>query len=312
MLNIKTIFVILAIIVSACYMGMGKPPEPVVNRIVSREPQSTLKVWALSDIQPKGDGQRKELQNAIEDINENVPDVDLAIVAGDIVDDADESDFDWYVSTKPSSYIEDWYELAGNHDLKLDRGEGYKRKIRQDFYYSFTRGNILFILMSDEERGKPTEISDEAFEWWKDLVINNQDKIIVVATHAPLNGSRIPFSVYEDRQIKESERFTEVLEKHKVDIWLSGHLHLPHWLSGNVNRVEKYNGTIFVNLGGIRTEFGGLKPSESRIVIFTCGSDRVLIRSRNHTNKKYNQNFDAVFDLSKKYKCESQFVRRSS
>ncbi|HSE84573.1 MAG TPA: metallophosphoesterase, partial [Thermodesulfobacteriota bacterium] len=220
-----------------------------------------------------------------------------------------ESGFDWYVSTKPSSYIKDWYELAGNHDLKLGKGEGYRRKIRQDFHYSFTRGNILFILMSDEERGKPTEISDNTFEWWKDLVISNQDKIIVVATHAPLDGSGIPFSAFEDRQIKESERFTEVLKKYKVDIWLSGHLHLPHWLSGNINRVEEYTETVFINLGGIRTELGGLKPSESRVLTFTCGSDEVLIRSRDHSKGEYNSNFDAVFRLSKEYECESLLVR---
>jgi predicted phosphodiesterase len=296
------IFVILVFILGACYMG--KPSRVIVERIASKGPRNTLKIWALSDIQPKDDGQREEFENAIEDINKNVPDIDIAIVAGDIVDDADESDFDWYVRTKPSSYIKDWYELAGNHDLKLDRGEGYKRKIRQDFHYSFTRGNILFILMSDEERGKPTEISDKAFGWWKGLVINNQDKIIVVATHAPLDGSAIPFSVYEDRQIKESERFTQVLEKYKVDVWLSGHLHLPHWLAGNINRAEEYNGTIFINLGGIRTELGGLKPSESRILTFTCGSDEVLIRSRNHSKQEYNPNFDTVFRLSKEYKCE--------
>ena len=169
MLNKKTVLIILVFILGACYMG--KPAKMAVERIASRGPQNTLRIWALSDIQPKDDGQREEFENAIEDINKTVPDIGLAIVAGDIVDDADENDFDWYVSTKTSSYIKDWYELAGNHDLKLDRGEGYRRKIRQDFHYSFTRGNILFIIMSDEVRGKPKEISDKAFEWWKDKIL---------------------------------------------------------------------------------------------------------------------------------------------
>jgi len=249
--------------------------------------------------------QRKEFEEAISDINKNVPGIDLAIVAGDMVDTADERDFDWYISEKPSSYIKEWYEIAGNHDLKLDRGEGYKRKIRKDFYYSFAKGNILFILMSDEERDKATEISDEAFEWWKDLVINNQDKITVVVTHAPLEGSGIPFSTHEDRQIKDSWRFAEVLKKCRVDMWLSGHLHLPHSMNNNIVGKDEYNGTLFINVSSIRTELMGLKPSESRIIMFVCGSDRVLIRSRNHTEKRYEKSLDAEFKLSKEYKCES-------
>jgi hypothetical protein len=50
--------------------------------------------------------------------------------------------------------------------------------------YTVEKGNILFIFMSNEDKGKATVISDETFKWWKNLVINNQDKIIVTITHA--------------------------------------------------------------------------------------------------------------------------------
>jgi hypothetical protein len=49
----------------------------------------------------------------------------------------------------------------------------------------------------------------------------------------------------------------------------------------------------------------GLKDSESRIITFTCGSDQVLIRSRNHTEKKYGKDLDATFKISKGYKCDN-------
>lgn len=274
-----------------------------IDRFPPGHPELTLKIWMLSDIQPVDRKQRREFEEAISDINRNVPGIDLAIVAGDIVDAADERDFDWYNSEKSSSYIKEWYEIAGNHDLKLDRGEGYKRKIRRDFYYSFTKGNILFILMSDEKRGKATEISDEAFRWWRNLVINNQDKIIVVVTHAPLEGSGIPFSTHRDRQIKDSRRFTEVLRMYRVDMWISGHLHIPHSLANNIVRSSEYKGALFINVSSIRTELMGIKPSESRIVTFTCGSNKVVIRSRNHTNRRYERSLDAEFRLSKEYRC---------
>ena len=290
------------LIVCACYLG--KSVNSKTDENIWKNPQNTLKIWLLSDIQPKNRGQKQQFQKAINDINKNVSDIDFAIVAGDIVQQANEEDFDWYLSMKPSSYIKEWYEIAGNHDVKWDNGVLYKKKINEKFNYSFVKRNILFIFMSDELTSSETDISDETFNWWKGLVINNQDKIIVTITHAPLEGSGIPFSSFRRRQIKDSKRFTDVLEKYRVDIWLSGHVHIPQWFPNDVGKSKKYNGTMFINVAGIRKEALGLKQSESRIMTFECGSNEVLLKSRNHTERGYNQGLDAVFKLSRQYKCE--------
>ena len=268
------------------------------------DPNSTFKVWVLSDIQPKEDKHREAFQEAILDINKNVPGIQMAIVGGDIANRTTSETYDWYLSSRALSYIKDWNEIAGNHDLKTDLGELYREKIKENFNYSIARGNILFIFMSDEVRGKPTGISTETFNWWKELVINNQDKIILVMTHAPLEGSGIPFSYLEDRQVTNSKRFTDVLKEYRVDIWFSGHLHLPHFLANNIVQQEDYNGTIFINVSSIRPEMYDLKKSESRIITFVCDSDQVLIQARNHNEKKFNENLSSVYGLSKKFKCE--------
>ncbi|MFQ5788470.1 MAG: metallophosphoesterase family protein [Thermodesulfobacteriota bacterium] len=220
---------------------------------------NTFKVWVLSDIQPRKDKDREAFKEAVLDINKNVPGLQMAIVGGDIANRTKSETYDWYLSTRDLSYIKDWNEIAGNHDLKTDLGKLYREKIKENFNYSVSRGNILFIFMSDEVRGKPTGISDETFNWWKELVINNQDKIIVVMTHAPLEGSGIPYSYLEDRQVTNSMRFTDVLKEYKVDIWFSGHLHLPHFLTNNIVQQEDYNGTIFINVSSIRPEMFDLK-----------------------------------------------------
>jgi len=294
---------LIVLICCACYIDKSVNSKSDLDAF--NNPQNTLKIWLLSDIQPKNQGGKKQFQKAINDINKNVSDIDFAIVAGDIVDKANEADFDWYLSMKPSSYIKEWYEIAGNHDVKWDNGELYKKKINEKFNYSFVKGNMLFIFMSDEITSSETDISDETFNWWKDLVINNQDKIIVTVTHAPLEGSGILFSSFKRRQIKDSKRFTDVLKKYKVDIWLSGHVHVPQWFPYVVGRGERYNGTMFINVAGIRPEALGLKQSESRIMIFVCGSNKVLLKSRNHTGREYNQDLEVVFRLSRQYKCES-------
>jgi len=278
--------------------------SPKANELNLNDTNGTLKIWVLSDIQPKNEKQKRDFRKAIDDVNKNISDIDFAIVVGDIVNDVEEKDFDWYLSAKPSSYIKDWYEIAGNHDLKLGRGEGYRRKINETLHFSLVKGNILFIFMSNEARGKPTYISDETFEWWRNLVVNNQDKIIVVITHAPLDGSGIPYASIKDRQVLDSRRFTDVLKDYRVDIWLSGHLHLPHSFTNNIVAKKEYNGTVFVNVSSIRTELWGLKDSESRIVAFTCGSDEVVISSRNHAKEKYEDNLEAVLQISKEYECE--------
>ena len=102
------------LIVCACYFDKSVNSKSDENAL--NNPEGTLKIWLLSDIQPKNQVHKQQFQKAINDINKNVPYIDFAIVAGDIVDRANEADFDWYLSMKPSSYIKEWYEIAGNHD----------------------------------------------------------------------------------------------------------------------------------------------------------------------------------------------------
>jgi calcineurin-like phosphoesterase family protein len=290
------------LILCSCYLK--ELASLKANEDIWNNPKNSLRIWALSDIQPKKRKHRKEFERAIQDINQNVPGIDLAIVVGDILQEVSEEGFDWYIRTINLSYIKEWYEIMGNHDLNPDDGKLYRKKIREDFHYAIQKGNILFIFMSDEVKSSATDISDVKFDWWRDLVVNNQDKIIVTVTHAPLEGSKIPFSTLSRRQITDSKRFTDVLKKYRVDIWLSAHLHVPEWFPNDINRVKKYNGTVFINVAGIRTEALGLKQSESRIITFVCGSDKVLVGSRNHTQEAYNNDLDVVFNLSKEYKCE--------
>ena len=292
---------ILFIFFTSCRIGYNSGQELVEESWY--DPANTLTVWALADIQPTEDAHREAFEIAVQDINQNVPEVDMAIVAGDIVHVTNEEVFDWYVQVRDRSYIEEWYEIIGNHDLKSDMGELFREKLREDVDYSITVGNILFIFMSDSERGKPTVISDEVFEWWKELVVNNQDKIIVVTSHAPLEGSGILFSSFEDRQIIDSERFTEVMRQYNVDLWLSGHLHLPHSMWNATVEKDEFGGTEFIHISSIRPEIWGIKDSESRVLTFVCGSDKVLARVRNHEKMDWVPHLDEVFTLSKSYEC---------
>ena len=269
-------------------------------------PKETFTVWALSDTHIKDEAHMKPFENAVEDVNDNVPDVDMAINAGDVADFPTVESYDLYIKARDGSYIKEWYEIIGNHDYKTDKGNIFRKKLRGggDGHYTVEKGNILFIFMSNEDRGKATVITDETFEWWKDLVIKNQDKIIVVTAHAPLQGSGIMFSAIKERQITDSKRFREVLKKYKVDLWLSGHLHIPQSLPDTIVTQKELGGTTFIEISSIRPDLWGMKEPESRVLTFACGSDKLLVRSRNHQRYFYTPGLDKAFTLSKPYKCD--------
>ena len=276
--------------------------KTVVRDTVSKD-KNILRVWALADIQPKNSRHRNSFTRAINDINNNVPNIKFSIVAGDIVNKATSEAFDWYLKERNKSYIGTWYEIIGNHDLKYDEGKLFREKLREETHYSKLHGNLLFIFLSDEAMGKPTEINDDTFEWWKDLVINNQDKIIIVVSHAPLKGSKIPFSTLHDRQILRSKRFRKVLKEYKVDLWLSSHLHLPHEFTNTLNRNSKLNNTVFLHISSIRPEVLGLKRSQSRVLDFYCNKDKVVIKSRDHDRRRWSNKLEREITTSKKVIC---------
>lgn len=298
-LNVLFLFTISILLLTSCSYSKIEKGESVL-----KSEKDEFVVWALADIQPVNSSHKKAFQNAVDDVNANIKYVDIAIVAGDIVEKTDASDFEWYIETKKGSYIKNFYEVIGNHDLKPDKGKLFKEKLRKDVQYTLSKGNILFIFLSDEERGKATTITDNTFKWWKEKVITNQDKIIVVTSHAPLDGSGITFSSIEERKIKDSRRFIDILEDYNIDLWLSGHLHLPHAFNNTLTTQDTLNGADFVHISSIRPELLGLKRSESRFIYFKCGTDKVSIRSRDHELQKWQDDLEQEITLSRKILCK--------
>ncbi len=296
----KTFFLLIfsTLLLTGCSYSQVKE-----NEVVQAEGKDQFVVWALADIQPVTSDHKEAFEKAVDDVNENIKVANIAIVAGDIVEQTDEKDFDWYVITKKRSYIKDFYEVIGNHDLKPDKGKLFRKKLRNDVQYSVTSGNLLFIFLSDEARGKATTITDKTFKWWKNLVTQNQDKIIIVVSHAPLDGSGISFSSIEERKVKNSKRFVEVLKDYNIDIWLSGHLHLPHAFNNTITMQPELNNADFIHISSIRPELLGLKRSESRFLYFNCGTDKVIVRSRDHDKKEWQDDLQLGITVSRKIRC---------
>ncbi|KJS00246.1 MAG: hypothetical protein VR65_08935 [Desulfobulbaceae bacterium BRH_c16a] len=266
-----------------------------------------LVVWTLSDIQPPSPAERVQFEQAIDDINDHVDQVDLAVIAGDLLKSRSrEEDFAWFLATRNRSKVPDWYEIAGNHDVRS--GARFRRYFTSPPHYAVEVGNVLLLLISDESPASRTELSDETFRWWRDMVIAYQSRIIITVTHGQLSGSGLLGSSVPSRQIAGSERFEKVLKAQRVAIWASGHSHLPQGLPGTVSLREEFGGTCFVNVSSIGE--GPFMDSQSRFFIFEDGSDRVRIRSRNHSKGRFDRSLDLELRLDKPFVWNGEGARK--
>jgi Icc-related predicted phosphoesterase len=241
-------------------------------------------IWSHSDIQPRSEGEKSHYEKAVEDVSDNFTSIDIALFAGDIVQKSHFKEiYLWYLDTRKNAPVKEWFDIAGNHEWRAI--DLYKKHINKDLYYSIERGNLLILMMSNEKEGRKTWISDSTFRWWEEMVVNNQDKIIITVTHATLEGNGLSASKLDRLKIADSGRFREVLKKYKVDIWISGHSHIPGWMPGTEITNSRLGGTTFIDNGAIRDDF--LATIESRFIYFREGSDQAIMKKRNHRSGRF-------------------------
>lgn len=254
-------------------------------------------IWSHSDIQPRSEDEKSHYEKTVEDVSGNFTSIDMALFAGDIVQKSHFKEiYLWYLNTRSGAPVKEWLDIAGNHEWRAI--DLYKQHINKNLYYSVERGNLLILMMSNEKEGRQTWISHSTFKWWEEMVVNNQDKIIITVTHATLEGNGLSASKLDRLKIADSGRFREVLKKYRVDIWISGHSHIPGWMPGTETTNAKLGGTTFIDNGGIRDDF--MTTIESRFIYFSEGSDKAVMKKRNHKSGRFYSG-DFIIPLSKPF-----------
>lgn len=193
--------------------------------------------------------------------------------------------------------------------------------------YSFQAGNVLFLMLSDrndapspvgrghsrqKQRGgyPPGAVTRDTFNWWKQQVLDNQDKIIVTMHHHALRdttvasgrgeghpryhgntgggeGSSYLYFLIENDDpddfqfTSDAHVFEDFLDEfHKqhghgaIDLWLAGHTHVksPEDDFGGKTISERRWGVSFLQVAALTKHHGGAVPV-SRLLTFTAGSD---------------------------------------
>ena len=286
------------LLVLALLGGCSLPPSGYLPKGPEAESGRTFVLWMLSDIQPQTKAERRFFEQAINDVNGGVVQVDMAVIAGDLLKSRSrDEDFAWFRKTRDRSKVRHWFEIAGNHDVRSE--PVFSRYFPRPVAYGVEVGNLLLLLLADTEPSSATEIPDAAFVWWRDRVVENQQRLILTVTHGQLPNSGLLASSFASRQIVGSERFEKVLRQTPVAVWASGHTHLPQGLPGTINIAADLGSTCFINVSSIDT--GPFMDSQSRFFIFREGSDKLLIRSRNHSSGFFDEDLDFVLPLAKPF-----------
>ena len=196
--------------------------------------------------------------------------------------------------------------------------------------YSFEAGNLLFLVMGDRNDGGPPvgrdelggypagAISSETFEWWRDQIASNRDKIVISAHHHMLKETTVGSGDWEGVDNLYHGRFERgapigasylywvgvepdtgriegvMADAHSrgapaMDIWLGAHTHAhPDDRFNGRSHIETKWGVNFVNVAALtrwHMDRNRTGYPMSRVLEFTDGSDEVRVRCYLHTSQ---------------------------
>lgn len=200
---------------------------------------------ALSDTHITYETANADFQRALTYAESNC---DFTCVAGDLVSAGTESEMqtyksivDAYAPTKPV------YSITGNHENYSTRSYAFlERYTGQPLYYSFTKGNDVFIMLGhyggyagDGIGWLSAEmLSTEEIQWLYETLENNRNKRCFVFTHVlpHEHGVGNPNGLYTSALLWYvndgglGQAFISLLQHYKNTILFHGHSHTRFWL----------------------------------------------------------------------------------
>ena len=195
----------------------GPLPEQIDFALIERQESAQFEAILFADPQPQT---QRELDYIRDDVVAELIDTEAAfgMTLGDILYD-DLSMFPRYNALIAQIGIP-WYNVPGNHELNFEAdGDEYSLETFKKFfgppYYAFEYADALFVVLDNIDYqgngkadpgdvrgngGYEARISKRQLRWLeKELEFVDKDRLVFVATHAPL-GSEVTSSVTENRR----------------------------------------------------------------------------------------------------------------
>ena len=186
--------------------------------------------------------------------------------------------------------------------------------------YRFDVGNIRFLVMGDRNDGGPPigrgsyggypagAVTRETFEWWRDQVESNRDRIIVTAHHHMLKETTVASGPWEGVDGGYHGRFEDGapigasylyfvggvadggdFERYlaatpgAIDLWIGGHTHTnPDDIYGGRSHIKRKWGATFINAAALSRHHGGKNIAMSRRITFAEGSATATVECYLH------------------------------
>jgi len=184
---------------------------------------------------PQGaDIDRMYFQQVVERINQLDPPVEAVLVAGDMVDAADNKD-QWAEYARITAALGvPVYEAMGNHDGFTRKGLNFYRNVlKKRDYYSFTMRDVFFLVLNSNYLKEPDAFVEEADAHRrfieKEFEIHRYHSLKILLMHHPL---------YFEHPDEEEDYFSlppggrrwvlKLVEEYNVSAVLSGHYHRNH------------------------------------------------------------------------------------
>jgi len=208
------------------------------------------------------------------------------------------------------------WTVIGNHDARRwafynifdlpTKGEAGGTPSGSEKYYSFDNGNVHFVMMDSQTEDRSAD--SEMAKWLeRDLAANTKLWTIVVFHHPPYSKGSHDSDYYDSRgrMVQMRENFLPILEKHDVDLVLTGHSHTyersllshrhygysdtfdakEHIVQDDLHHYQKcdvkvpYAGTIYNVAGSSSANQSGVNPFNERhpMMPFSYFSDGSLL-----------------------------------
>lgn len=228
------------------YNGNKKVASIPLGRLTPPTETKLYSFCALADIHLTYDTANEDFQRSLIYANANC---DFTCIAGDLTDTgAVESQLATYKSIVDTySPLKPVYAITGNHENYSNYSYKYLEKYTgQPLYYSFTKGNDVFIMVGhyggyagDGTGWKSDEfVSVEELQWLYETLEANRNKRCFIFQHVlpHEHGVGNPNGLYKSALIWKTtdggigQAFMSLLKHYKNIVLFHGHSHTQFWL----------------------------------------------------------------------------------
>jgi hypothetical protein len=240
------------------------------------------------------------LARAIDDLDRNLRAIDYGLTLGDITHSGDRRSLRRYLDLRDKSGVPRWLELAGNHEHHHGGIAHYRELVGEPAPALHLDGNIAWILVSDEDKHCPGELSRSSREWLRKTLEQHRDKVIILCSHQPPPRT-VRRSDERIFSLRPRGAIAEIIERHPIALHLCGHEH--HRPYGS-DCIAASHGTVVINVASINHAYD---TDESASVLLEIEDDakQIVARRRSHDRRAFRRRYEIRVPLPTRISLDS-------